>query len=64
MGLIKRQPGDRRWGMPVEFPLSDSFGNHVPHDRRSGGQRRRSTASLEDLLILFSQIPSIDPNQR
>ena len=62
MGLVKRQPGDRRWGMTVEFPLTDQCGNCVIHDRRSGHQRRRSVATVEDLLIIFSQIPSIDPH--
>ena len=60
MTLVKRQPGDRRWGMTVEFPLTDSLGNGVIYDRRSGLQRRRSIASLEDLLILFSELPSVD----
>ena len=26
MGLVKRQPGERRWGMLVEYPLTDSDG--------------------------------------
>jgi len=64
MGLVKRQPGDRRWGLAVEFPLTDHLGNRVIYDRRSGHQRRRAIATLEDLLIMFSQIPSIDPNQK
>lgn len=58
MGLVKRQPGDRRWGMPAEYPLTDCDGVQVTRDRRSGIDRRRSIASLEDLLILFSQLPS------
>ena len=64
MGLVKRQPGDRRWGMAVEFPLTDHRGSQVIYDRRSGHQRRRSIATAEDLMIIFSQIPSIDPNQK
>jgi len=63
MGLVKRQPGERRWGMPVDFPLTDSGGVHVVHDRRRDNDRRKSPASLEDLLILFSQLPSEDPEQ-
>jgi hypothetical protein len=63
MGLVKRQPGERRWGMPVDFPLIDSGGLYVVHDRRHDNDRRKSPASLEDLLILFSQLPSEDPGK-
>ena len=63
MGLIKRQPGDRRWGMVVEFPMTDSHGVYVMRDRRSGMDRRKARATLEDLLILFSQAPSVDPGE-
>ena len=44
----------------MEFPLTDVLGNRVIYDRRSGSQRRRSTATLDDLAILFSQIFSND----
>ncbi len=60
MGIIKRQPGDRRWGMDVEFPMTDSDGVYVLRDRRCGVDRRKARATLEDLLILFSQAPSVD----
>jgi hypothetical protein len=63
MGL-KRQPGDRRWGMPVEYPLIDCDGLQVANDRRKGKDRRESPASLEDLLILFSQLPSDDTGHK
>ncbi len=64
MGLVKRQPGERRWGMTAEFPLRDSDGVHVAHERRRDYERRKSPASLEDLLILFSQLPSEDLGQK
>ena len=64
MGLIKRQLGDRRWGMDVEFPMTDSNGVYVICDRRSGVERRKAIATLEDLLILFSQPPSGDPDRK
>jgi len=64
MDLVKRQPGDRRWGMAMEFPLTDVLGNRVIDDRRSGSQRRRSTATLDDLAILFSQLFSIENNPK
>ena len=63
MGLIKRQPGDRRWGLVVEFPMTDCGGVYVMRDRRSGVDRRKAKATLEDLLILLSQAPSIDPDK-
>ena len=44
----------------MDFPLTDVLGNRVINDRRSGSQRRRSTATLDDLAILFSQILSIE----
>lgn len=64
MGLVKRQPWDRRRGMPVEYPLTDCDSLQVAHDRRKGVDRRESPASLEDLLILFSQLPSDDPGHK
>jgi hypothetical protein len=50
--------------MPVDFPLIDSAGVYVVHNRRRDDDRRKSPASLEDLLILFSQLPSEDPGQK
>ena len=64
MGLVLRKAADRRGETVEEFPLTDKLGNRVVHDRRSYVQRRRSIATLEELLILFSEQPSIDPNQR
>ena len=63
MGLVEREPGDRRRGRAANFSLTDNCGDGVIYDRRSGTQRRRSMASPEDLLILFSQLPSIDSDQ-
>lgn len=63
MGLIQRQQGDRRWGMDVEFPMTDSDGVYVMCNRRSGVDRRKFIASLEDLLILFSQAPAGYPGK-
>lgn len=63
MGLIKRQSGDRRWGMDVEFPVTDSNGVYVIRDRRSGVDRRKARATLEDLLVLLSQPHLDDPDK-
>ena len=49
--------------MDVEFPMTDSDGVYVIRDRRSGMDRRKAKATLEDLLILFSQAPSGDPGK-
>ena len=51
MGPTKRQPGERRWAMPIEFPLTDKDGGHVERDRRTGVDRRKAIASLEEILI-------------
>jgi hypothetical protein len=58
MGLVKRQAGDRRWGMVVEFPLTDFQGTYVLHDRRSGTERRCASLKPEDLLTLLSHFHS------
>jgi hypothetical protein len=56
MLLKKRQPGDRRWGLPAEFPLLDSNGFVVPADRRRIAERRKVIATLEDVQQLLSQL--------
>ncbi len=58
MHLRKRRPGEKRWGIPVEFPLTDSNGVRVTRNRRSGVDRRKTIASFEELLVLFSAIPA------
>ena len=62
MSIIKRQSSERRLEDSTEFPLTDRYGIHVAHDRRHYNDRRKTTASFEELLILFSQLPSEDPN--
>ena len=57
MGLVKRQPAERRRRLTVDYPFIDCNGVHVTLDRRSSIDRRQSPADLEDLLILFSQLP-------
>jgi hypothetical protein len=42
MIITRRQPGDRRWGFPAEFPLVDSEGFLVPVDRRQFPNRRKA----------------------
>ncbi len=64
MGPIKRQHGERRWAMPIEFPLTDKDGGHVERDRRTGVDRRKAIASLEEILILHSHLSSEDPERK
>jgi hypothetical protein len=63
MILTRRQPGDRRWGLPAEFPLADCTGSIVPVDRRRSSNRRKANNSLEDMEILLSQLPANDTDQ-
>lgn len=60
----KRQTGERRLGMSVEFPLADNEGRHVLRNRRDGVDRRKSVAALDELLILLSQLSSEDPERK
>jgi hypothetical protein len=64
MTVIKRQAGDRRWGLSVVFPLTDGDGITVSHNRRRGDDRRKAPASLEESLILFSELPSEGPGHK
>lgn len=54
--ITRRQPGDRRWGLPVEFPLLDSNEVNVAVDRRRTTERRNAIATLEELQLLLSQL--------
>jgi hypothetical protein len=54
MTITRRQAGDRRWGLPAEFPLEDSAGLLVPVDRRRLQTRRRNNVTMEQLRILLS----------
>jgi hypothetical protein len=62
MGIVKGQPEDRREKRTAEFPLTDNRGNRVIHDRRTHVERRHSVATQEELLILFSELPAVYPN--
>jgi hypothetical protein len=55
MLTTRRQPGDRRWGLSVEYPLRDSGGFVVLADRRRMLDRRRSNASMEEFAALLSK---------
>ena len=58
--LERRNPGQRRWGLAAEFPLRDSNGSVVIAERRRLTDRRLENTSLEDRLLMFAGLVSID----
>ena len=58
--LEKRSKGKRRWGLDHEFPVKDSDGVIVVADRRRLTDRRLDNTSLEDRLMMFSEMPVVD----
>ena len=56
MGIIKRQLGDRRMGLPLGFPLVDSDDVLVSRDRRIHQERRVADFTLEEIEVLLSQL--------
>jgi len=51
----RRQPGDRRWGLHVDYPLQDSSGFLVLANRRKLRDRRRMAATMEELAALLAR---------
>jgi hypothetical protein len=58
--MEKRSKGQRRWGLDHEFPVKDSDGVVVVTDRRRLTDRRLDNTSLEDRLMMFSEMPAVD----
>jgi len=56
----KRSKGQRRWGLDQEFPVRDSNGVIVLTERRQLTDRRLDNTSLEERLIMFSEMPVVD----
>jgi hypothetical protein len=56
----KRSKGQRRWGLDQEFPVKDSKGVVVITERRQLTDRRLDNTSLEDRLMMFSEMPVVD----
>jgi hypothetical protein len=56
----KRSKGQRRWGLDQEFPVKDSNGVVVITERRQLTDRRLDNTSLEDRLMMFSEMPVVD----
>jgi len=55
MLTTRRQPGDRRWGLSVDFPLQDCRGFMVLADRRKLPARRRAEATMEEWAAILSR---------
>jgi hypothetical protein len=58
--LEKRSKGQRRWGLGQEFPVKDCDGIIVMTERRQLTDRRLDNTSLEDRLMMFSEMPVVD----
>lgn len=57
----KRSIGHRRWGLDADFPLKDSNGILVIAERRRMTDRRLDNTSLEERLMMFAEMPQLDP---
>ena len=56
MNLIVRKNGDRRFDLPVEFPLEDSQRVFVIQDRRRLPDRRKAKYGLDDLKVILTKM--------
>ena len=54
--MIIRQKGDRRFNLPVEFPLMDSQGLFVIKDRRQLYDRRKAKDDPNELMRILSEM--------
>lgn len=63
MGFIRRQPGDRRMGLALGFPLVDSDDVLVSADRRIRQERRKADLTLEEIELLVSQLLRRGPSR-
>jgi len=64
MGLIRRQPGDRRMNLPAEFPLVDSDDVLVASERRLRPERRMTGLTLEEIELVLSQLLCREPSRQ
>ena len=56
MTMVVRQKEDRRFNLPVEFPLVDSQGLFVIKDRRQLSERRKVKDDTDDLMVMLSEM--------
>ncbi len=60
----RRNMGQRRWDLDAGFPLKDSNGTTVIAERRRMSDRRLVNTSLEERLMMFSEMPQFDPDRK
>jgi hypothetical protein len=56
VNLVERQKRRRRDDLPAEFPLKDSDGVFIFHDRRQLHDRRKKKYGLDDLKIVLMKM--------
>ncbi len=56
--LVVRQRGGRRFGLPVDFPLTDSRGVTLIQDRRQLSDRRKLNNDFDDQKDMPANIAS------
>jgi len=56
--------GKRRWDLDTGFPLKDSNGATVITERRGMSDRRLVNTTLEERLMMFSEMPPFDPERK
>ena len=59
----RRNRGERRWALPVEFPLRDSTGAVVVSERRRLRERRLDNTTLVERLLMFSGAVPVDEGE-
>ena len=59
----RRNKGQRRWEIDLEFPIRDSGGVLVITDRRTLTDRRLGNTSMEERLVMFSGMMQIETDK-
>ena len=62
--LEQRNRGQRRWGLDNGFPLKDCNGMAVITERRRTSDRRLMNTTLEERLMMYSEMPLLHPAQK
>jgi len=62
--LERRNKGQRRWDLDTGFPVKDCNGITVIAERRRMSDRRLMNTSLEERLMMFSEMPLFDPERK
>ncbi len=56
----RRHPGERRWALQDDFPITDYTGVLVIKERRNQPDRRLDNTTLEDRMLMFSCMPPME----